>query len=88
MWYLKTLKTLDYGDLQFHDGSRDHHFCCSSFNAGRAIIEIIALVLDAVSGGGLSLAGMTNPSKIVNFLDIAGTWCPSLIFVMGAGFQS
>ena len=26
---------------------------------------------------------MTNPSKIVNFLDIAGTWRPSLIFVMG-----
>ncbi|MEC8126694.1 MAG: DUF6691 family protein [Pseudomonadota bacterium] len=28
---------------------------------------------------------MTNPSKIVNFLDIIGTWSPSLIFVMGSG---
>ena len=43
------------------------------------------MVRDAVSHGGLSLAGMTNPSKIVNFLDIAGTWRPSLIFVMGGG---
>ena len=45
--------------------------------------QIIALVLGALFGGGLYLAGMTNPSKIVNFLDIAGTWDSSLIFVMG-----
>ena len=47
--------------------------------------QIIALVLGSLFGGGLYLAGMTNPSKIVNFLDIAGTWDPSLIFVMGSG---
>jgi uncharacterized membrane protein YedE/YeeE len=47
--------------------------------------QIIALVLGSLFGVGLYLAGMTNPSKIVNFLDIAGTWDPSLIFVMGGG---
>lgn len=47
--------------------------------------QIIALVLGALFGAGLYLAGMTNPSKIINFLDIAGTWDPSLIFVMGGG---
>ena len=47
--------------------------------------QIIALVLGALFGGGLYLAGMTNPSKIINFLDIGGTWDPSLIFVMGGG---
>ena len=47
--------------------------------------QIIALVLGSLFGGGLYLAGMTNPSKIVNFLDIAGIWDPSLIFVMGGG---
>ena len=47
--------------------------------------QSIALVLGALFGGGLYLAGMTNPSKIINFLDIAGTWDPSLIFVMGGG---
>jgi len=46
---------------------------------------MVALLIGAVFGGGLYLAGMTNPSKIVNFLDIAGTWDPSLIFVMGGG---
>ena len=47
--------------------------------------QIVALLIGAVFGGGLYLAGMTNPSKIVNFLDIAGNWDPSLIFVMGGG---
>ncbi len=47
--------------------------------------QMIAFLIGAVFGGGLYLAGMTNPSKIVNFLDIAGTWDPSLIFVMGGG---
>ncbi len=31
---------------------------------------------------GLGVAGMTKPSKVLNFLDIAGTWDPSLMFVM------
>ena len=44
--------------------------------------QMIALVIGAVFGGGLHLAGMTNPSKIVNFLDIVGTWDSSLIFVL------
>ena len=47
--------------------------------------QMVALLSGAVFGGGLYLAGMTNPSKIVNFLDIAGIWDPSLIFVMGGG---
>ena len=47
--------------------------------------QIIALVLGALFGGGLYVAGMTNPSKVINFLNIAGTWDPSLIFVMGGG---
>ena len=70
---------------QFYSGSSDHRFCCSSFNEECVITEIIALVLGAVSGDALSVAGMKNPSKIVNFLDIEATWSPSLIFVMGGG---
>jgi uncharacterized membrane protein YedE/YeeE len=34
-------------------------------------------------GFGLIISGMSNPQKILNFLDIAGNWDPSLIFVMG-----
>jgi hypothetical protein len=32
---------------------------------------------------GLALAGMTQPSKVVGFLDFFGDWDPSLAFVMG-----
>lgn len=34
-------------------------------------------------GLGLILAGMTDPSKVLGFLDLAGLWDPSLAFVMG-----
>tara|TARA_E500000178_G_scaffold290535_1_gene294035 strand:+ start:253 stop:660 length:408 start_codon:yes stop_codon:yes gene_type:complete len=47
--------------------------------------QMVALLIGAVFGGSLYLAGMTNASKILNFLDIAGTWDPSLMFVMGSG---
>ena len=33
-------------------------------------------------GSGLILSGMANPTKVQNFLDIFGTWDPSLAFVM------
>jgi uncharacterized membrane protein YedE/YeeE len=33
-------------------------------------------------GVGLIVSGMTNPAKILNFLDLTGTWDPSLAFVM------
>jgi uncharacterized membrane protein YedE/YeeE len=33
-------------------------------------------------GWGLIISGMTNPQKILGFLDLAGQWDPSLIFVM------
>ncbi len=32
---------------------------------------------------GLVLSGMTNPSKIMGFLNVFGNWDPSLIFAMG-----
>jgi uncharacterized membrane protein YedE/YeeE len=32
---------------------------------------------------GLAFGGMLNPSKVIGFLDFAGHWDPSLLFVMG-----
>ena len=29
------------------------------------------------------ISGMANPAKVLNFFDLAGTWDPSLAFVMG-----
>lgn len=34
-------------------------------------------------GVGLLISGMANPAKVLNFLDVFGTWDPSLAFVMG-----
>jgi uncharacterized protein len=34
-------------------------------------------------GAGLIVSGMADPAKVLNFLDIAGSWDPSLMFVMG-----
>jgi uncharacterized protein len=46
---------------------------------------LIALISGIVFGIGLTIADMTNPAKVQNFLDIVGSWDPSLIFVMGGG---
>lgn len=42
-----------------------------------------ALLIGAVFGLGIAISGMANPAKVINFFDVAGTWDPSLIFVMG-----
>jgi uncharacterized membrane protein YedE/YeeE len=44
---------------------------------------VTALILGLVFGIGLIVSGMTDPSKVVGFLDLAGRWNPSLAFVMG-----
>jgi len=33
-------------------------------------------------GIGLIISGMTNPAKVIGFLDLFGQWDPSLMFVM------
>ena len=42
-----------------------------------------ALLAGALFGLGLAVSGMTDPDKVLNFLDIAGRWDPSLALVMG-----
>ncbi|NCQ25149.1 MAG: permease [Rhodobacteraceae bacterium CG17_big_fil_post_rev_8_21_14_2_50_63_15] len=42
-----------------------------------------AFVVGLIFGAGIAISGMINPAKVLNFFDIAGTWDPSLIFVMG-----
>lgn len=43
---------------------------------------LFALVVGLIFGTGISVSGMINPAKVLNFFDIAGTWDPSLAFVM------
>lgn len=44
---------------------------------------IVAFLLGLLFAVGLALGGMTNPAKVKAFLDVAGAWDPSLMFVMG-----
>lgn len=43
----------------------------------------ISCLAGAAFGVGLALAGMTEPRKVIGFLDWGGEWDPSLLFVMG-----
>ena len=45
--------------------------------------KILTLLSGLIFGLGLTLSSMTNPAKVIGFLDILGTWDPSLGFVMG-----
>lgn len=44
---------------------------------------VAAFLAGALFTTGLALGGMTQPSKVVGFLDFVGAWDPSLVFVMG-----
>lgn len=44
--------------------------------------NIVALVVGFLFALGLGLSGMTEPAKVIGFLDVFGHWDPSLIFVM------
>ena len=43
----------------------------------------MGLFAGLIFGLGLVISGMSDPAKVLNFLDIAGRWDPSLAFVMG-----
>lgn len=45
---------------------------------------LYALFTGLVFGLGIAVSGMMDPAKVLNFFDIAGTWDPSLAFVMAA----
>lgn len=45
---------------------------------------LIAGLIGLIFGAGITLGGMINPAKVLNFFDVAGMWDPSLAFVMGS----
>lgn len=44
---------------------------------------LVALAAGIVFGLGLAMSGMTDPARVIGFLDVAGRWDPTLAFVMG-----
>ncbi len=48
---------------------------------------ISSLIVAAVFGFGLSLSQMTNPARVLGFLDVAGKWDATLLFVMAGALM-
>lgn len=50
---------------------------------------LVQFLIGLFFGSGLVVAGMSNPQKVLSFLDVTaisfGGWDPSLMFVMGGG---
>lgn len=46
------------------------------------MLILTSLLAGLLFGLGLIVAGMTNPAKVIGFLNLAGPWDPSLAFVM------
>lgn len=50
---------------------------------------VVALVAGLVFGVGLAVSGMTDPARVLAFLDVSGgSWDPSLAFVMGGAIAA
>lgn len=45
-------------------------------------MNFVAFIVGIVFAVGLGISGMTQPAKVVGFLDVFGVWDPSLMFVM------
>jgi len=45
--------------------------------------NILAFISGSIFGLGLTISSMTNPDKVLGFLDLFNNWDPSLAFVMG-----
>jgi uncharacterized membrane protein YedE/YeeE len=48
------------------------------------MIALASFVCGLIFGFGLLISGMTQPEKVLGFLDIFGRWDPTLVFVMAA----
>ena len=47
--------------------------------------KLAVLISGLLFGTGVTISGMVNPMKVLNFMDISGQWDATLIIVMGAG---
>ena len=50
--------------------------------------NISSIICGIIFSIGLGISGMTQPHKVIGFLDIFGEWNPSLAFVMGGAVLS
>lgn len=48
---------------------------------------LVVFFIGALFGTGIALSGMANPAKVLNFFDLAGSFDPSLAFVMAGALS-
>ena len=51
------------------------------------LYHVVEFIVGLLFGLGLMLSGMTDPGKVIGFLDLFGTWDPSLALVMGGAIM-
>ena len=49
--------------------------------------HVVEFIVGLLFGLGLMLSGMTDPGKVIGFLDLFGAWDPSLALVMGGAIM-
>jgi uncharacterized protein len=47
--------------------------------AGKLVVIFVA---GSLFGSGLAISGMTDPARVIGFLDVFGAWDPAVLFVM------
>jgi len=49
------------------------------------MLRLTTLISGIIFGAGLAISGMVNPAKVLNFLDFAGKFDATLLFVFAGG---
>ena len=78
------LAPLHRGDLHLHGDGVHHGVRHASFDRRLTMRNLVNAAAGLIFGLGLLISDMANPAKVQNFLDLFGSFDPSLIFVMGA----
>lgn len=55
---------------------------------GRVMKTIAGYAAGLLFGLGLAVSGMTDPARVLGFLDVAGAWDPTLMFVLGGAVMT
>ncbi len=49
---------------------------------------LLSLLAGLLFGAGLAISDMMNPARVLNFFDVAGSWDPTLMFVMAGALAT
>src|SRR5262245_60290507 len=90
MRHCAAFTALDCCGGHFHDHGLHHRLSCPARDWSVIVMKklVSAFLIGAIFGLGITLSGMINPSKVLNFFDISGNWDPSLVFVMAGGLAT